>query len=63
MDKVLRVRFGVKLSWPITNAATFVMYISQSQFDKGSELMLGLKVWLSSVGRKDIAERLFIELA
>jgi hypothetical protein len=29
-----RLRFGIKLSWPITNAAIFVVYVSPDSMTK-----------------------------
>ena len=57
-DADIRVRFGVKLSWPVQNAATFVAYVDQKQFD-------GLYIAISmirSVLPDDVKNRAFIEI-
>jgi hypothetical protein len=60
MDKI-RTRFGIRLGWPIANAATFVLYMTDAQFVDMSGKVAGLKSLLAMTGRADIAERLIFE--
>ena len=60
MNRV-RVRFGIRLGWPIRNAATFVFYASREQFARLEELTGWLKTALAGIGQDELAGRLFCE--
>ena len=60
MGKV-RTRFGIRLSWPITNVATFVIYLDEAAFNRANELVGQLKGILAMSDRVDIADRLIFE--
>jgi len=44
-----RIRFGIRLSWPITNAATFVFYATPQVKDKLSDAVSLLKLALAGI--------------
>jgi hypothetical protein len=60
---VKRVRFGIRLGWPIQNAATFVIVCGPDRAEELVKTVEQLRVVLSLVMRGDIAERLFCELS
>jgi len=54
----IRVRIGVRLSWPITNAATFVVYLSERDYDDAQDAVGVLNLILPShVSKRFIFER------
>lgn len=55
------MRIGVRLNWPIANAATFVWYVKQSTFDGISQAIDTVKGLLGSEGANPIADRFFVE--
>lgn len=57
----VRVRFGLKLGRPIQNAAIFVLYCSEEQYGRGSELVEWLRTWLMTIGQDRIADKLVFE--
>lgn len=56
-----RVRFGIRLSWPITNAATFVFYVGSAHAEMLSQAVAGLVTALIASGKQDIASRIVFE--
>lgn len=60
-DSHIRVRIGVRLSWPIANAGIFVIYVPQSMFDKMGNAMKTLKALLVASGHVRIANKLVLE--
>lgn len=61
MNKI-RVRFGIKLSWPITNAGTLVLRnVREDHFMTLLTLTEQIKSHLTMIGRDDIAQRLVCE--
>lgn len=59
----IRVRFGLKLVWPITNASVFVLHMDSSVFAQIQEKVSGIKFLLEASGRKDIADRIICEIS
>jgi len=57
----VRVRFGIRLGWPITNAATFVFYTQPNVFDKLSLAVENVRTYLTMAGKADLAARLVCE--
>lgn len=57
-----RVRFGVKLSWPIANAAIFVFHVKQNQADDIKKAVEGIRMLLQISGQSEIASRLVCEI-
>jgi hypothetical protein len=57
--KKIRVRIGVRLSWPITNAATFVVYLSERDYDDARDAVGVLNLILPP----DISKRFIFERA
>lgn len=55
------IRFGMRLGWPITNAATFVTKINEEDFNKFYEAVESIRIMLRMAGSVDIAERLIFE--
>ena len=57
-----RVRFGIKLSWPIQNAAIFVIYVNDSQW---AELQgaWGIVTTIVTAVAPTLAPRLVCELS
>ena len=55
-----RIRFGIRLSWPITNAATFVFYVTPQVKDKLSDAVSLLRLALAGVPG-DIAGRVVFD--
>lgn len=60
MNKI-RVRFGIRLSWPITNAATFVIYLAPETWDKVFDGMVTVRGLLNVAGYQSIADRIICE--
>lgn len=58
-----RVRFGFKLSWPITNAAIFVFYVKPKQAEDLKAAVEGLRLLLQTTGQAEIASRLVCEVS
>lgn len=56
-----RVRFGVRLGWPIQNAATFIVYMSPARYDTMERAFSTIRTVLVGAGREDIAKRLICE--
>lgn len=56
----IRIRFGIRLSWPITNAGTLVGYVKESDYDKVLGAVSTLQTLLAAVPGID---RLFVEKA
>jgi hypothetical protein len=56
-----RIRFGIKLSWPISNAATFVFYATPAVTEKISEAVGLLRLALSTVA-PEISSRLVFDV-
>lgn len=54
---MISIRFGIRLSWPITNAATFVTRIKPEHFTKAQDAVATLRLILPA----DIAGRLILE--
>lgn len=57
----IRVRFGVRLGWPITNAATFVFYTTDHAYAKIESAVENLRTCLTLAGKADLAQRLVCE--
>lgn len=60
MNKI-RVRFGVNLSWPITNVAIVVFYATKAQFDQLIQAIGVVKLVLGSAGQTSFADRIVCE--
>ena len=56
----VRLRFGIRLGWPITNAATFVFYVPADSFAEGSELFGKFRAYVMRFA-PEIAKRLIFE--
>ena len=62
----VRARIGLRLTWPIKNAATFVFYASEARFSEIFNAVQTLKGLLGATGDAEatnIADRLFCERA
>lgn len=57
----IRVRFGIRLGWPISNAAIFVVYCNESQYERGYELVDWLRTWLTGIGQDVLAKKIVFE--
>lgn len=57
----VRVRLGIRLTWPIANAATFVFYVPETTYQTGATAVANLHVWLLAVNQTEIAKRLIFE--
>ena len=57
----VRCRFGLRLGWPITNAATFVIYVPEDRVNQFDEIVSALRGVLVQSGRTDIAARVIFE--
>ena len=57
----VRLRFGIRLPWPVANAGTFVRHMTQDQADKVSSAFGLLILALNAAGASDIAAKLFCE--
>lgn len=60
----IRVRFGFRLSWPISNAGTVVTYLTEDQFKRATDAVTVLKSRIGELGNttlREAAARLFIE--
>lgn len=55
------IRFGIRLGWPIVNAATFVTKINANDYMKFGEAVNTIKTMLTAAGSKDIADRIVFE--
>lgn len=60
MTKV-RVRFGIRLSWPISNVGIVVSYVTQDSYDKILGSVEVLKQLLTAAGMGEAASRLVFE--
>ncbi len=56
-----RVRFGIRLGWPLKNAAVFVFYTSKDQYERIKEVSEWLRTALVVAGQDDLASRLVCE--
>lgn len=59
----IRVRFGLKLVWPITSAAVFVLHMDSVAFAQIQEKVNGIRSLLEMSGRQDIANRIVCEVS
>lgn len=57
-----RVRFGIKLSWPIVNGATFVRKCKADDALKIEKAIQTLRGALLVAGMADIADRIICEI-
>lgn len=58
----VRVRFGIRLVWPISNVGIFVLrQVPRENFEKLVAAVMEVKAWLTMNGRDDIAQRLVCE--
>ena len=60
MAKV-RVRFGIRLVWPVANIAIFVVYLPSGAFEKLLDLTQLIRDLLVANDREDIAGRIVCE--
>lgn len=60
MAKV-RVRFGIRLVWPVANIAIFVVYLPSDAFEKLFGLTQLIRDLLVANDREDIAGRIVCE--
>lgn len=59
-----RVRFGLRLNWPIANAGTCVTYLTEDQFVRAQDALVVFKSRLGELNNatlREAAARLFIE--
>lgn len=59
----VRLRFGIKLGWPIANAATFVVRVDNRQADQIAQAVGIIQAALSVAGYGDVAARLICEMS
>lgn len=57
-----RVRFGIKLSWPVQNGATFVRRCKADDAKKIQSIVGTLRGALLVAGMADIADRIICEV-
>lgn len=57
----VRVRYGIRLGWPITNAATFVFYTTDPVYLKLEAGVEYVRTCLTMAGKADLAQRLVCE--
>lgn len=63
-DVKVRVRFGLRLSWPFANGGTVVTYLTEGQFKQVQDALI---IFKSRIGEqnnstlRELVARLFIE--
>ncbi len=62
MNEKLRVRFGVRLSWPIANAAIFVIRVDESSALTLETAFNRIKTVLEVSGYADVSKRMIFEI-
>ena len=60
-DVKARCRFGIRLSWPIANAATFVIYLKPDVWQKLFDAVGLVRTALTVGGAVEIADRMICE--
>lgn len=58
---MIRTRFGLRLGWPIANAATFVLYLDRQGVEALRQAFGSIMAVLLRHGYADEARRLFVE--
>ena len=58
-----RYRIGIKLPWPATNWATFVVYFDQDTASKVGSALTTLKQALSLAGYSSVSDKFLFEAA